>query len=328
MLLERLTVAAEQDRGALGVALAGALARATDPALAARVGAALGAAPEGARDALLEGLGRMPGAAAGAALAGLAGGAIDDRRKIAEALAGHPEQLGVLVALAGDADPGVRAAATWSLGAVGDRSHLPALEKLIADPDTAVAGDAAASIGRIAARAKEPSLAVGPLCAALRQARPLVRANALEGLSLAGARCDAPPPPLAPPPSVHELLARDPSGAVRLAAADYLVRVIARDGDKASAADRRALARCAGEDRDGSVVTRCARPFEPTTGTDDVIVYVVPDGRPAPQPRAPFTLVRADGLLRLGLADRRGEIFEAAAPRGMIRLGVPAALAR
>jgi cellulose synthase operon protein C len=38
--------------------------------------------------------------------------------------------------------------------------------------------------------------------------------------------------------------------------------------------------------------------------------------------------VRADGLLRLGLADRRGELFETGAPRGVIRLGVPAALAR
>ncbi len=64
------------------------------------------------------------------------------------------------------------------------------------------------------------------------------------------------------------------------------------------------------------------------TGTADVAVYVVPDGRSAPLSRAPFTLVRADGLLRLGLADRRGELFETGAPRGVIRLGVPAALAR
>jgi NADPH-dependent 2,4-dienoyl-CoA reductase/sulfur reductase-like enzyme len=35
-------------------------------------------------------------------------------------------------------------------------------------------------------------------------------------------------------------------------------------------------------------------------------------------------LVRADGLLRLGLADRRGELFEMGAPRGVLRLGVPA----
>ncbi len=65
-----------------------------------------------------------------------------------------------------------------------------------------------------------------------------------------------------------------------------------------------------------------------TPGTDDVAVYVVPDGRGAPLARAPFALVRPDGLLRLGLADRRGEVFEAATPRGVIRLGVPAALAR
>jgi hypothetical protein len=43
---------------------------------------------------------------------------------------------------------------------------------------------------------------------------------------------------------------------------------------------------------------------------------------------APFALVRADRLLRLGLADRRRGLFEADAPRGTIRLAVPAPLAR
>jgi HEAT repeat protein len=320
VLLERLTVAAEQDRGALGLALSGALARSTDAALATRVREAVATAPDAARDALIEGLGRMKGEGAAKELAALATGPIDDRRKVAEALAGHPEGAATLVKLAGDPDPGVRAGATWSLGAVGSKDHLAALTALVKDPDAAVAGNAAAAVGLVAARAKDPGAALAVLCPALADVRPYVRANALTALSLAGARCEADP--------TRDLLARDPSEAVRLAAADALGRAAARAPDKAGDADRRALTRCAGEERDASVATRCLRPTELPVGTDDVAVYIVPDGRNAPLARAPFTLVRADGLLRLGLADRRGAIFETAAPRGLIRLGVPAALAR
>ena len=216
----------------------------------------------------------------------------------------------------------MRAAAVWSLGAVGKKEHAATLAALVKDPDAAVAGDAAGALGRLAAREGGIEQAVAALCAALAEERPYVRANALEGLSLGSSKCEA--------GAVRDVLARDPSEPVRLAAADYLARSIARAGDKALDADRRALARCAGEERDAAVATRCSRPatVPDAAATDDVVIYVVPDGRGAPLPRAPFTLVRADGLLRLGLADRRGEIFEAAAPRGVIRLGVPAALVR
>jgi HEAT repeat protein len=325
LLLERLTVAAEQDRGALGIALSGALARATDPALATRVRDAVAAAPESARDALIEGLGRMRAPEAGGALASLASGSIDDRRKVAESLAGHAQEAEALAKLAADADPGVRANAVWSLGGTGKAAHLALVEKAVQDPDAAVAGNAAAALGRIAAREKQAEKAAPVLCAALTDARPYVRANALEGLSLAGARCEA--------GVVRDLLARDPSEAVRLAAADYVARAIATaapDAAKEQEADRRALARCASEDRNGTVATRCAKPnteLAPAS-VEDVAVYVVPDGRSVPLARAPFALVRADGLLRLGVADRRGALFETGAPRGALRLAVPAALAR
>ena len=45
-------------------------------------------------------------------------------------------------------------------------------------------------------------------------------------------------------------------------------------------------------------------------------------------PRAPFALVLPDGLMRLGVTDRRGALFEQAAPRGEVMLEVPAPLAR
>ncbi|WP_437612944.1 HEAT repeat domain-containing protein [Sorangium sp. So ce834] len=333
-LLQRLTVAAEQDRGALGIALSGALSRVPDDAkgakdggsagLARDVAAAVASAPDAARDALLEGLGRMPGEAAGAALARMASAApIDDRRKIAEALAGHPEAAAALRKLAGDPDPGVRANAVWSLGAVGDRDALPLLQPLLKDPDAAVAGNAAGAIGRAAGRASQPARAAAALCGALADARPYVRANALAGLTVARARCDG--------AAARDLLARDPAEAVRLAAADHL----AQGG---ADADRRALARCATEERNASVAGRCAgaaSPGAPPAGAEDVAVFVVPfdagrggSSRDAPAPRAPFALVRADGLLRLGVADRRGEVFERGAPRGPLRLAVPAPLVK
>ncbi|WP_438019095.1 HEAT repeat domain-containing protein [Sorangium sp. So ce315] len=338
-LLQRLTVAAEQDRGALGIALSGALSRAGGREakdakdagraadggdLAQDVAAAIASAPDAARDALIEGLGRMPGQAAGAALARMAAAApIDDRRKIAEALAGHPEAGAALRKLAGDPDPGVRANAIWSLGAVGDRDALPLLAPLLEDPDAAVAGNAAGAIGRVAARAGQPARAAAALCGALSDARPYVRANALAGLTVARARCDG--------AAARDLLARDPAEAVRLAAADHL----AHGG---ADADRRALARCAGEDRNATVASRCAQPAPrpaPPSGAEDVVVFVVPfdagrggSARDAPLPRAPFALVRADGLMRLGVADRRGEVFERGAPPGPIRLAVPAPLVK
>ncbi|WP_437758114.1 HEAT repeat domain-containing protein [Sorangium sp. So ce1389] len=341
-LLQRLTVAAEQDRGALGIALSGALSRAgegkgatdakdakdansakdpSDPDLVRDVAAAVASAPDAARDALLEGLGRMPGQAAGAALARMAATApIDDRRKISEALAGHPEAAAALRKLAGDPDPGVRASAIWSLGAVGAADALPLLPPLLRDPDAAVAGNAAGAIGRIAGRAGLPARASAALCGALSDARPYVRANALAGLTVARARCDGAAP--------RDLLARDPAEAVRLAAADHLAQGGADP-------DRRALARCASEDRNATVAARCASPAAPPSGAEDVVVFVVPfdagrggSARDAPVPRAPFALVRADGLMRLGVADRRGELFERGAPRGPLRLTVPAPLVK
>ncbi|AKT39323.1 HEAT repeat domain-containing protein [Chondromyces crocatus] len=325
VLLERLTVAAEQDRGALGIAIAGALARTADPALVRKVEAAVASAPEAARDALIEGLGRTRDKAAGEALARLARGGIDDRRKVAEALAGHPEQVQTLRRLVTDADPGVRAGAVWSLGLVGGRDTLGALGAALKDPDVTVAGNAAATIGRVAARTNQPAAAPPLLCPALTDSRPYVRANALSGLTVAGARCDR--------TLARDLLARDPAEAVRLAAAEHLTRS-AREPGKEGLADARALARCESDDRNAMVALRCARAPQPvsarpdSTVRDGVAVFVVPEGRRSPLERAPFALVRPDGLMRLGLADRRGALFEASAPSGTLRLAVPAPLVR
>ena len=81
--------------------------------------------------------------------------------------------------------------------------------------------------------------------------------------------------PTNPPPAAWEQL----DEAARLAAADYLSRAVERAADKAEEADKRALTRCAGEERDAAVATRCGKPLANPSGTDDVAVYVVPDGQ-------------------------------------------------
>ena len=136
-------------------------------------------------------------------------------------------------------------------------------------------------------------------------------------LSLVGERCD--------PALGRRLLLTDGSPVVRRAAATLLLRIPAADGR----VDRVALRRCAEQDVDGSVAARCggAPPAFPRQH-DPVAVYVVPAAEAEPVARAPFALVLADGLMRLGVSDRRGLVFEAEAPRGPVSLEVPAPLER
>ncbi len=315
-LLHRLDVSAEQDRGAIGIGLSGALSRSSDPKLAARVKQALASVPASARDALIEGLGRMQGDAAAPLLATLAKHPDpDDRRKVAEALAGQKRGEPPLLGLLADADPAVRANAAWSLGTVGQPASLAPLVEAVGDLDVGVAGNAAVSLARVAKRSKQTDKAVAALCAALGDYRAYVRAGALAGLRILGARCEG--------GTVRHLLLHDDSWRVRLAAAQLL-----RQSD--DTLDRRALWRCAVEDRDATVARRCER--EPSAAprapaSHDVMVYVVPDGKTAPEPRAPFALVLPDGRMRLGVADRRGALLEHDAPAGDLALAVPAALA-
>lgn len=323
-LLDRLAVAAEEDRGAVGIAVAGAMARAKEPKWAEKGERLLATSSDAARDALLEGLGRMPGRPAGDVLARAAKAAdADDRRKVAESLAGHPEELVTAIALLGDGDAAVRAAAAWSVGTIAHASAavapLDRLAALAADSDADVAANAVASVARIAVRGSggPSAAALGLLCRALDDGRPYVRTNALAGLALVGARCDD-------GAKERALLARDGSEVVRGAAAELLHRVPARDG----AEDRRALSRCAEEDKTASVAARCGAPASRAAGASPLVVFVVPDGRTTPVSRAPFALLRADGLVRGGLADRRGAVFESSAPTGAVTLLVPGPLAR
>jgi len=366
-LLHRLVDAAEQDRGALGIALSGTLSRSREPELANQVTAAVKSAPVESRDALIEGLGRMGTIDALTGLTSLAAGPLDDRRKVAEALAAQGKAASTLLGvLAKDGDGAVRASAAWSLGFAGDASSGDLLGTLLGDADVTVAGNAAASLGRIAARAGDPTIATSRVCAALTDGRAHVRANALAGLDLAGADCGE--------ATAVKLLASDPSEIVRLAAARHLHRWVARtdtatpappkdgadrdakpkaDAPKTDAAAipkadgevrgdlvpdktpplpgvlaRRALSRCVNEETTYRVARACERaPVAGKPGAFPLVIFVVPDGASQPTPRAPFTVVLPDGTMHMGNADRRGAVFESAVPSGDVELGVPAPLA-
>ncbi len=317
-ILERLSTAAEQDRAALAIALAGPMSKNKDARLLARTVEVLARTRGGDRDALLEAVGRMPGRASATRLHRLARSAteIADRAKVAESLAEHPEAVDYLEALASDVDGSVRANAAWSLGAVGTAKQIPSLLRSLKDPDAAVAGNAAASLGRIGV--KRHVDVSKHLCAALSEPKGYVRVNALGGLRALGARCADGAP-------ARQLLARDVSDQVRQSAAALISSV----KSSAPSEDLRALTRCAAEDRSGAVAVACSKKSSKAPhGTEPVSVYVVPTGESAPAPRVPFALVRADGLVRLGLTDRRGAVFEHDAPRGFVSLGIPAPLAR
>jgi hypothetical protein len=143
-----------------------------------------------------------------------------------------------------------------------------------------------------------------------------VRANALAALGLSGVRCGD-------GASERRALAGDASEDVRASAASAV-----RGVQPPSADDARALEACARTDPSGAVAARCrASPFV-AAGTQALLVYVVPDGASAPRPGSAFALLMPDGLLHLGMSDRRGALFDPAAPDGMVTLRSPTALQR
>ena len=120
------------------------------------------------------------------------------------------------------------------------------------------------------------------------------------------------------------MLANDAFDTARAAAARLLNDVPSPE----PALDRAAVTRCIDEDGSAEVAAACKAPPSPReTKSAPVSVYVVPSGESVPVPRAPFALVRADGFVRLGVTDERGSMHEHDAPRGIVRLGVPAPLA-
>ena len=310
-LLSKLDDIAELDRASLLTALGGILARAPADAAVTKLARGLELAAGGERDAFLEAIGRNRSPATMRVLSSIAASSdADDRRTVATLLplhAGSTEATRLARALLADAEPSVRAQATWSFGALGDRSAIALLSPHIARADSGPAVNAAAAIGRIATREKDPSLAKRALCPALTDLRAHVRANALAGLALAGARCDG--------VAERHALESDPSDAVRASAALAVART-----SPSTSEDRRALERCASNDRSGAVSLRCRTPPALPKATHTVTVYPIAEGQTVPKAHAAYALELADGTIHEGMCDRRGAALEAAAPEGEVAL--------
>jgi HEAT repeat protein len=306
-LLDRLQRSSEQARPLVAFALVGAVSVERDPEVVRRLAGLLTRASGGERDTLLELLGRIPTAEAVARLDTVAGASTvpADRAKFAEALAAHPEARARLVPLLRDSNAAVRANAAWSLGEVGGASERSALQAALKDNDSTVAGNALQALARITARARG---ALGAwACPMLSDARALQRALSLRALRLNHERCEH--------GEEATLLARDRSAFVRQSAA-ALLRDVSR-----GRADEMALARARDQDPSGAVAAECAAsPGIDPDSVEATQVMVIPAGEDVPQPAQPFALLRADGLVRLGVSDRRGAVFEPAAPHGLLSL--------
>jgi hypothetical protein len=305
-VLARLEGAAGQDPGALAIALPGVVARSSDPHLVGRLSRLLASSRGPQRAGLIEALGEAgPGALAALRVVARGPDALD-RAKVAEVLSGRPDGVVLARTLARDRDTATRAAAVWALGLVGAPGDISLLRAALGDREAAVAANAAAALGRLAARARKP---VAPLlCPELAHAGAAVRVNALGALGLAGESCAS--------GAFETILSQDRSVSVRAAAARLLTK-----SSSQSATD--ALSRCADEDESARVAAICtAEPPTAPRRSESVLVFVVPSGETLPAPGAAYALGFADGVQRVGKADRRGAVYESRAPAGALSLGL------
>ncbi|MBK7399113.1 MAG: HEAT repeat domain-containing protein [Myxococcales bacterium] len=322
--IDRLVQGTEVDRLAVILAISQMMERHGDAAAVNLTKKVLNQ-PVPERDLLVVAVGRSRlDSGASAVLAGLLVGADADlRRAVAMALGARvddPTAAAPLLALAKDADATVRAQAAWSIGAALDVGALATLEALAKDPVSSVATNAAGGLGRLLARGKSaPTTTSASLCAALDDERALVRANALGALRLLASA--GRPSLCGDGARVHKILAEDSSDVARAIAARLLATQVSGATPEAAAKARASLDRCALTDPSGAVASACRAPVRPIKpGTTALVVFVAPDDGGTPVPRAPYVLERPDGLLHVGVSDRRAAIVELRLPKGIVRL--------
>lgn len=334
-LLKALDGGEEVDRASVLMALGGTLARAPAEGAVAQLAGALELAAGPERDALIEAIGRAPLTSAVRALVDAAATFEPaDRRAAATLLAGHDGDTRALAAvrlMLADRDATVRAQAAWALGTLGGGGDIARLESVArgeSGPDLDTAINATAAIGRIATRTRgaEQTAAARALCALASESRAYVRANALAGIGRARARC-------ADDLLARRLLRDDGSDEVRAAAAIAVAAAAGLDADagRASGEDRFALERCARSDSSGAVAARCGLPSIGALiplPAQSMLVYVVPESGRNPQPGSAYALLLADGLIRAGVTDRRGAVFDPLAPQGEVTLLEPGIVAQ
>ncbi len=335
-LVAQLDGGDEVDRAAVLTGLGGVLARVPTDGAVAKLAQTLPLAAGPERDGMIEALGRAPLPSAMAVLEAFSrSDEPADRRATATLLPSHASNprtretaLAVARALLADVDASVRAQAAWALGALGEAADLPRLASLVATGGAEAArdssvtaadveADAAAATGRLAARLHQPQEATRGLCPLIDRASrapAYVRANALAGLALAGARCGD-------GSSERRTLAEDPSEDARASAALLVSRAPAAE-------DTRALERCARGDSSSFVAARCRTRQPAPVRSHATLVYVVAEGAAAPRPASAYAMLLSDGTVHVGTTDRRGAVFDPAAPGGDLTLRKPSAFAR
>ncbi len=307
-LFAKLATSEETDRAAVLTALGGVLSRVPTAEAIKRLEHELELSAGADRDALLVAMARAKTPEAMPALARAAKSEFaEDRRAIATLLPARSvsEAAPIATTLLADSDASVRAQAAWSLGSMGDASSAPALLKLAQSGDMDSSIDATAALARIAARAHDKDHAAQWLCPLLDHTHPYVRANALTGLGLAGARCQD-------GTKERRMLLFDDADVVRAAAS----RAVGRTDPE----DIRALEACAANDRAGAVARRCRAPFHPPRASDPLLVYVIAEDGSLPVPKSAYAISLADGLVHVGTSDRRGGVFDPVTPAGEVAL--------
>ena len=312
-LFEKLDSDEELDRYALFTALGGILERLGDEKSAARLFRELGVAAGPERDAVLEAAGRAKAPGVIQSLQDTAkSGDADDRRMVAAVLTAHKGEAPAIAlarSLTADSDVNVRAQAAFTLGTIADAGAAADLVKLARSGDLDVAANAAAGLARIAQTAGA-SIA-SSVCPLLADGRATVRANALVALANGKVRCSD-------GKTERKLLVDDPSDLVRAGAARALAATPLPD-------DRQPIEHCISQDRSAEVAQLCRPRTVPVTVRlpRAVTIYIVTETGSRAKPRAPFLLEYGGGVLRAGVADRRGATFDAASPAGDLVLRRP-----
>ncbi len=287
-LYERLRVAAGPQKQALLLALLGPLRQSTDPALREH---ALGEmlASEGAeRDSWLEALG-------------------GPRSPLLI------KRLAELVA-AGRFNAADRRKLVDTLAGVA--AALPLIRRLASDPDSSVR---AAAVWVLGGLAESKDLAL--LEAATRDRDVMVVVNAAAAVSRLSRRTgDSAQQALC-------LLLAHPHPYVRMNAL-FGLRSGAMPCSELVRAEE-SLSDCADSESESGVLQPCGSRSRPRleSGREPLTIQIIPVGSAKPEPEAPFAVNFSTGLVRAGIADRKGAVFEAQAVAGEVSLSVPAHLA-
>ncbi len=288
LLYERLRLAVGPQKQVLLLALLGPLRQSADPALRERALAEMLASEGAERDSWLEALG------------GLRSRALVKR-------------LAELVA-AGRFNAADRRKLVDTLADVA--TALPLIRRLATDPNSSVR---AAAVWVLGGLGESTDLAI--LGVATRDRDVMVVVSAAAAISRLSRRTGN-----IGQSALCSLLAH-PHPYVRMNALLGLPREASPCSELVRAQE--SLTACSDSDPESGVLQSCVPQSGARleSGGEPLTVQIIPVGSGKPEPEAPFAVNFSNGLVRAGIADRKGAVFEAQAVPGQVSLLVPAHLA-